>query len=65
MDEPVFAETEVQYVGQAIAHVLAEDNEIAWKAAKRVEIEYEELPSILSIEEAIEKNSFYDFHHKI
>lgn len=64
-DEPVFAEDEVQYVGQAIALVLAEDNETAWKAAKLAEIEYEELPSVLSIEEAIEKNSYFDFHHKI
>ena len=65
MDEPVFAEEEVRYVGQAIALVLAEDNETAWKAAKLAEIEYKELPAVLSIEEAIENNSFYDFHHKI
>lgn len=64
-DEPVFAENEVLYVGQPIALVLAEDNETAWKAAKLAEIEYEELPSVLSIEEAIEKNSYFDFHHKI
>ena len=38
MDEPVFAEEEVQYVGQAIALVLAEDNETAWKAVKLAEI---------------------------
>ncbi|OHT14122.1 aldehyde oxidase and xanthine dehydrogenase [Tritrichomonas foetus] len=64
-DEPVYAEKEVQFVGQSIALVLAVDNETAWRAAKLAEIEYEELPSVLTIEEAIKHKSFYDIHHAI
>ncbi|OHS96541.1 aldehyde oxidase and xanthine dehydrogenase [Tritrichomonas foetus] len=64
-DEEVFAEKEVKFVGQSIAMVLAEDNETAWRAAKLAEIEYEELPSVLSIRQAIEKQNYFEPRHHI
>jgi len=64
-DEPVFPEKEVQYVGHPIALVLAEDNETAWKAAKLAKFEFEELPAVLNIDQAIAKKSFYPQRHHI
>ena len=64
-DEPVYAKDEVSYIGQPIAMILAESNEAAWAAAKLVDIKYEEKRPVLSIEQAIAENSFYDSQHYI
>ncbi|KAH0790409.1 xanthine dehydrogenase isoform X2 [Histomonas meleagridis] len=64
-DEEVFASKEVHFVGQPIAMVLAEDRETAWKAAKLAKIEYEPLPAILNVEQAIKAKSYFDIHHQI
>ncbi|GIW23823.1 xanthine dehydrogenase molybdopterin binding subunit [Meiothermus sp.] len=56
-DEPLFPD-EVMYFGQAVAWVLAESEEAARLGAERVEVEYEPLPAILSIQEAIRQGSF-------
>ncbi|MCS7194437.1 MAG: xanthine dehydrogenase molybdopterin binding subunit [Meiothermus sp.] len=56
-DEPLFPE-EVMYFGQAVAWVLAESEEAARLGAERVEVAYEPLPAILSVEEAIRQGSF-------
>ncbi|RIH84019.1 putative xanthine dehydrogenase molybdenum-binding subunit XdhA [Meiothermus luteus] len=56
-DEPLFPE-EVMYFGQAVAWVLAESEEAARLGAERVEVAYEPLPAILSIQEAIRQGSF-------
>ena len=64
-DEEVFAEKEVRFIGQPIALILADTHDHAWEAAKLVEIEYEEKHPVLSIDQAIKENSFYDSHHSI
>jgi xanthine dehydrogenase large subunit len=56
-DEPLFP-AEVMYHGHAVAWVIAESEELARKAASLVQVEYEQLPAVLSILEAIEKKSF-------
>ncbi|GIW37041.1 MAG: dehydrogenase [Meiothermus sp.] len=56
-DEPLFP-TEVMYSGQAVCWVLAESEEAARLGAARVAVEYEPLPAILSIREAIAQGSF-------
>ena len=57
-DEPCLAENEVAFIGQAIA-LIAADNEFAIKEAEKlIEIEYESLGSILTLETAIKKNNF-------
>ncbi|KAL7645432.1 UNVERIFIED_CONTAM: hypothetical protein RMT77_003818 [Armadillidium vulgare] len=60
-DEEVFASKEVHCVGQIIGLVLATNRQLAQKAAKMVEIKYEELPNpIFTIEDAINANSLWD-----
>lgn len=59
IDEPLFADGEVFCVGQTIALVLADTQAHAQHAARSVKIEYEDLPYVLTIEEAIEKQSFF------
>ena len=56
-DEPLFP-TEILFYHQPIAWVLGETLEAAQRGAARVTAEYEPLPAILTIEEAIEARSF-------
>ncbi|RHW27515.1 xanthine dehydrogenase molybdopterin binding subunit [Nocardioides immobilis] len=56
-DEPLFP-TEVMFHGQAVAWVLGESLEAARIGATAVEVDYEPLPSILTVVEAIEQESF-------
>ncbi|CAF1150074.1 unnamed protein product, partial [Brachionus calyciflorus] len=51
------ASNEVYYAGQPIGMIVAESKQIAKKAASLVEIEYEPLEEIITIEDAIRKNS--------
>lgn len=59
-DEPFFAVDEIFSAGQPIGMVVAETPNQAAAAARAVKIEYEELPAIFSIEEAIEQGSFFE-----
>jgi len=63
-DEPFFAEDEVFSHGQPIGMVYAESAIQAQAAAKLVKIVYEDLPAILTIDEAIAANSYFP-HDKI
>jgi xanthine dehydrogenase large subunit len=56
-DEPLFP-LEVMFHQQAVAWVLGESLEAAQRGAGRVRVEYERLPAILTIEEAIAADSF-------
>jgi len=56
-DEPLFP-TETCHVGQAVAWAIAETEDAARSAAARVRVDYQPLPAVLSIEEAIEARSF-------
>ena len=58
-DEEVFATEYVTCVGTVIGVVVAETRAHALKAADMVDIEYEILEPILSIEDAIAKESYY------
>ena len=49
-DEKVFADGEVTHFGQIIGMVLANDRNIAQRAAKLVIVSYTDLPSIITIE---------------
>ncbi|KAJ1949796.1 hypothetical protein FBU59_000985 [Linderina macrospora] len=59
-DEEILASKEVHFYGQIIAAVAAKDRDVARRAADAVEIEYEDLPAIYSIDEAIEQESFFE-----
>lgn len=56
-DEPILAETEVTFIGQAIALIAAENEEAARKAEKLIRLEMEPLEAILDIEAAIARNN--------
>ena len=64
-DEVFFAVDEVFTAGQPIGMVLATDAKQAEAGARAVKIEYEELPAIFTIEEAVATNSFFDHYHYI
>jgi len=56
-DEPLFP-TEVMFHRQPVAWVLGETLDAAQHGAARVRVEYEPLPAILTIQDAIDGNSF-------
>ena len=56
--EPLFP-GEVMYYQQPVAWVLGETLEAAQRGAARVQAQYQPLPSILTIEEAIDARSFH------
>jgi len=56
-DDPVFATTEVQFVGQVLFAIAAESIEAAVAAAKLAVVEYADMEPILTIEQALEKQS--------
>lgn len=51
------ARDKVRYVGSPVAVVLAEDRYIAEDAAELVEVDYAELPAVISIEDALDPDS--------
>lgn len=57
-DEPLFP-TVVEFHNHPVAWVLAESEPQARAAAAKVVVEHEELPAILTIEDAVEKESFH------
>ncbi|XP_041353249.1 xanthine dehydrogenase/oxidase-like isoform X2 [Gigantopelta aegis] len=57
-EEEIFASNEVYCHGQIIGCIVADTKENAQKAAKRVNVEYQEMKPIITIEEAISNNSF-------
>ena len=57
-DDPILAADEAQFVGQPIFLVVAETVDAARRAARLAVVEYEDLPAILTIEDALAKQSF-------
>ncbi|MFE1102408.1 xanthine dehydrogenase molybdopterin binding subunit [Nocardiopsis alba] len=57
-DEPLFPD-EVMFHGHAVAWVLGETLEAARLGAEAVEVEVEELPSLVTVREAIEADGFH------
>lgn len=52
-DETLFCHDKVRYVGDEIAAVAAIDLETAMEAVSLIKVDYEELPAVLTIEEAM------------
>ncbi|HXQ40340.1 MAG TPA: xanthine dehydrogenase molybdopterin binding subunit [Candidatus Udaeobacter sp.] len=57
-DDPLFAEGEVQFHGQVLFVVAADSLDAARAAAGLAAVEYEDLPAILTIEQALAAKSF-------
>ena len=56
-DRYIFAQDRVRFVGEQIAAVIAESPEAALRAAKRVQVEYEPLPAVLNLGDALKKDA--------
>lgn len=56
-DRYIFALDRVRFVGEQVAAVVAETPEEALRAAKLVKVEYEPLPAVLSLEDALKKDA--------
>ncbi|GFN93063.1 xanthine dehydrogenase/oxidase-like [Plakobranchus ocellatus] len=63
--EVVFATDEVTHEGQVIAAVVAETHAQAQRAAHCVKVTYQDLEPVVSIKDAIQKNSFYPIDIKV
>jgi xanthine dehydrogenase large subunit len=57
-DDPFLAAGKVEFLGQAVAVVVARDMLYAREVAKRAKVLVKELPALLTIEEALEAKSF-------
>ena len=64
-DELFFAVDEVFSAGQPIGMILAGSAKHAEAGARAVKVEYEELPAIFTIEEAIAKESYFQHYRYI
>ncbi|XP_063709284.1 xanthine dehydrogenase-like [Culicoides brevitarsis] len=58
-DERVFKDNVAECNGQVLGAIVAKSRKLAQEAVKLVEVEYEELEAIVTLEEAIERESFY------
>lgn len=57
MEKPILASELVRYMGEGVALVVAESEEIAREGACLVRVEYEMLPAVFTPEEALEENA--------
>ena len=57
-DEPIFASETVEHVGQVVGIVVADTVMDARRAARKVEIDIEPLPAVLTVQEALAAQSF-------
>src|SRR5690554_1491915 len=54
IDKRIIARDEVRYQGEVVAAVAAIDEATAEKAISLIDVEYEELPAVLNVDEALE-----------
>ncbi len=57
-DEPIFAIDTVQHIGQVIGLVVADDVMAARRAARKVKLDVEALPAVLSVHDAHAQQSY-------
>ncbi|HEX6118621.1 MAG TPA: xanthine dehydrogenase molybdopterin binding subunit, partial [Dongiaceae bacterium] len=57
-DDPVFVTDVVQFHGQVLFAVIAETQEAARRAARLAKVEYEDLPPLLTVEDALQAGAF-------
>ena len=56
-DQQILAADKVRYVGDMVAAVAAVDERIAEEAVKLIDVEYEELPAVYTVEEALKNGA--------
>lgn len=52
-DEPILAEGKVRYLGEPICAVVAETEAAAYQAAAMITVDYQDLPAVFDVEEAL------------
>ncbi|WP_283148391.1 xanthine dehydrogenase molybdopterin binding subunit [Silvimonas soli] len=57
-DDPILVDADIQFYGQPLFAVAARSHDIARRAARLAKVEYETLPAILTMEEAIGAQSW-------
>jgi CO/xanthine dehydrogenase Mo-binding subunit len=57
MDQTIVATEKVRYIGDPVAAVAAVDGSAAEEALSLIKVEYEELPAVLTVDEAIRPDS--------
>ncbi|MBN2279200.1 MAG: xanthine dehydrogenase family protein [Candidatus Marinimicrobia bacterium] len=63
-DHPIFAQDDVQYIGQPILLVVGEDRETVYNILAQIQVEYEEERPLLTLEEAENSSAvFTDYHY--
>ncbi|RDE22874.1 xanthine dehydrogenase molybdopterin binding subunit [Motiliproteus coralliicola] len=62
--DPLLADGKVEFYGQPVLAVAANDHETARKAAMAAIVEYEELDAVLSVEQALEQEHYIDQPHQ-
>ena len=55
-DQPFLAVEKVRYIGEPLAVVAGSNQEIAEEALDLIKVEYEELPAVLNVEDALKNN---------
>jgi CO/xanthine dehydrogenase Mo-binding subunit len=56
-DEPVLADDRVVYWGEPIAAIVAESPQTAARAARQVKVDFEPLPAVFDVEEALKEGA--------
>jgi len=56
-DRQIFAQDRVRFVGEPVAAVAAESEKLALEALEKVTVEYQDLPPIFSVEQALESDA--------
>jgi carbon-monoxide dehydrogenase large subunit len=56
-DIPILARDQVRFVGEKVAAVAAVDEETALEALNLIDVEYEELPALIDVEEAMKEGT--------
>jgi CO/xanthine dehydrogenase Mo-binding subunit len=56
-DQPVIAIDKVRYVGDMVAAVAATDEETAYHALAAIDVDYETLPAVMTIDDALAKGA--------
>jgi CO/xanthine dehydrogenase Mo-binding subunit len=56
-DQQILATDKVRYAGDMIAAVAAVDESVAEEAVKLIDVDYEELPAVYTVEEALSKGA--------
>jgi xanthine dehydrogenase large subunit len=65
LDEEILCSGEINFHGQVLFAVAAEDRESARRAARLAVIEVEKLPAILEIEDAVKQQTWVDAPHEM